>query len=145
MPVPPPSTLEVSASWITPHMLEFCYTAWNMTAFGSDLGYDGAPFCWDTECCAIIRAEINALMFQIYDIDRPDVDYILDTFPIIRKQNVKQWGEHRTKRLILERYDAMTEADNNGQPYQTILDPSPAHPSIAHDISTRPTWYRPAS
>ena len=143
MPVPSPDTLEESTGWITPHMLELCYTAWDMAAFASDLGYDGPPFRWDTERRAVIRAEIDALMFQIYDIDRPDVDYILDTFPIIRKQDVKQWDEYLTKRLILERYDAMTEANNNGQPYQTILDPPPAHPSVAHDISTRPGWYHP--
>ena len=37
------------------------------------------------------------------------------------------FGEFRTKRLILERYDAMAEAIRTGVPYQTILDPPPGH------------------
>ena len=69
------------------------------------------------------------------------MEYILDTFERVGKNDVKKWGEHRTKRLILGRYDAMVEADRSGQPYQTILDPPPADPSVAHDWSTRPDWY----
>ena len=65
LPVLPPSTLEASASWITPHMLELSYTAWDMAGFGSDLGYDGTPFRWDEERRALIRAEIDALMFRL--------------------------------------------------------------------------------
>ena len=80
-------------------------------------------------------------MFRLYGIDRPDVNYILDTFERIGKNDVKQWGEYRTKRLILERYDTMVETDRSGQPYQTVLDPPPADPSVAHDWSTRPDWY----
>ena len=141
LPVLPPSTLEASASWITPHMLELSYTAWDMAGFGSDLGYDGPPFRWDKERRALIRAEIDALMFRLYELGRSDVEYILDTFERVGKNDVKKWGEHRTKRLILGRYDAMVEADRSGQPYQTILDPPPADPSVAHDWSTRPDWY----
>ena len=48
--------------------------------------------------------------------------------------------EYRTKRLILERYDAMAEAEAAGEEYQSILDPPPADPSLAHDPSTRPDW-----
>ena len=141
MPVPPPTAVEEAADWITPHMLELSYTAWDMAAFGSDLGWHGPPFGWDEERRALIRAEIDALMFHLYGIGRSDVEYILDTFERIGKDDIKQWGEHRTKRLILERYDAMVEADRDGQPYQTVLDPPPADPSVAHDWSTRPDWY----
>jgi hypothetical protein len=35
-------------------------------------------------------------------------------------------GEFRTKRLVLEIYDAMADAARTGQPYQTILDLHPA-------------------
>ena len=114
-----------------------------MAAFGSDLGWHGPPFRWDEERRALIRAEIDALMFHLYGIGRSDVEYILDTFERIGKDDIKQWGEYRTKRLILERYDAMAEADRNGQPYQTMLDPPPADPSVAHDWSTQPDWTNP--
>jgi len=41
-------------------------------------------------------------------------------------------GECLVKRIILECYDAVAEAMKTGRPYQTILDPPPADPRIAH-------------
>ncbi len=41
-------------------------------------------------------------------------------------------GDYRTKRVILGIYDKMKEAMETGKPYQTILDPPPADPSVAH-------------
>ena len=40
--------------------------------------------------------------------------------------------EYRTKRVILEIYDAMAEATRTGAPYATRLDPPPADPRVAH-------------
>jgi superfamily I DNA/RNA helicase len=57
---------------------------------------------------------------------------ILDTFPIVRKNDEKAHGEYRTKRLILEVYDALAEATRTGRPYATRLDPPPADPRVAH-------------
>ena len=62
----------------------------------------------------------------MYGINREDVDYIMETFPIVKRKDAKKYGEYRTKRVILECYDAMAEAIKTGRPYQTILDPPPA-------------------
>lgn len=37
--------------------------------------------------------------------DEPD--YILDTFPIVRRKDKERWGEYRTKRLVLEQYEML--------------------------------------
>lgn len=37
-----------------------------------------------------------------------------------------------SKRVILEIYDAMTKAIRTGQPYQTLLEPPPANPTVTH-------------
>src|ERR1700757_1611311 len=58
--------------------------------------------------------------------------YIMDSFPIIQRKEERQVGEYRTKRVILEIYDAMAEAERSGVPYQTRLDPPPADPRVAH-------------
>jgi hypothetical protein len=49
-----------------------------------------------------------------YSIKRDDVDYIMETFPIMKRKEEKQYGEYRTKRVILEIYDEMKRADNAG-------------------------------
>jgi hypothetical protein len=43
-----------------------------------------------------------------------------------------KFGEYRTKRVILEIFDAMQRAIDTGEPYQTLLDPPPADPRVAH-------------
>jgi len=53
------------------------------------------------------------------------VDYIMGTFPIVRRKDEKKYGEYRTKRVILEIYDEMQKAIKTGEPYQTRLDPPP--------------------
>ena len=65
-----------------------------------------------------------------YGLSREDVDYMLDTFPIVRRKDEQPFGEYRTKRVILEIYDAMAEAERTGVPYQTRLDPPPADPRV---------------
>ena len=71
----------------------------------------GSPFRWIPERRELIRAELDAAFFHLYGLDRDDVDYIMDTFPIVRRKDEAAHGEYRTKRLILERYDAMAEAE----------------------------------
>lgn len=51
----------------------------------------------------------------------------MDSFRAIRERDEKMHGEFRTKRIILEIYDAMHKAIATGEPYRTLLDPSPGH------------------
>jgi len=77
-------------------------------------------------------AEFSALK-QAFPTPRHAVDHILDTFPIVkRKDEEKYHGDYRTKRVILEIYDAMQEAMRSGVPYQTRLHPPPADPACCH-------------
>ena len=63
---------------------------------------------------------------------RDAVDYIMDTFPILRRKNENRYGEYRTKRVILDMYDAMQVAAATGEPYRTVLDPPPADRTCCH-------------
>ena len=104
-----------------------------MEAFADDLGDDGPPFKWDEERRALLRAELDAAYFHLYGIEAGDADYILDTFPIVKRKDEQRYGEYRTKRLILEIYDAMAKAIKTGEPYQTILDPPPGQGPAIHN------------
>ena len=81
---------------------------------------------------AKIRCELDAAFFHLYGLSRNDTDYVMDTFPIVRKNDEKAHGEFRTKRVILEIYDAMALAAHSAMQYQTRLDPPPADPLVAH-------------
>jgi len=63
---------------------------------------------------------------------RDALDYIMETFPIVKRKDEEKHGEYRTKRVILEIYDEMAEAMRTGTAYQTRLDPPPADPRCSH-------------
>jgi N-6 DNA Methylase len=123
--------------WIMPRILELTYTARDLKAFAEDCGYDGEPFRWDDERRFLLRCELDAAYFHLYGIEREDVDYILETFPIVKRKDEQARGEYRTKRIILEIYDAMRRAIESGEPYQTRLNPPPADLSVAHPPQVR--------
>ena len=76
--------------------------------------------------------EFSALK-QAFPTTRHAVDHILDTFPIVKRKDAEKYdGDYRTKRVILEIYDAMQEAMRSGVPYQTRLHPPPADPACCH-------------
>jgi hypothetical protein len=109
--------------WIVDRVDELVYTAWDLQPFALDVGDDGAPFVWDDERRALLRAELDAAYFHLYGLERDEVEHVLSTFPIVRRKDEAKYGEYRTARLILEIYDAM--ATSTGIPYQTMLDPPP--------------------
>lgn len=113
-------------------VIELTYTAWDLQPFAQDCGYHGPPFRWDEERRFLLRCELDAAYFHLYGIARDDVDYIMDTFPIVKRRDEAAHGEYRTKRVILEIYDDMAEAQRTGQPYQTRLNPPPADLRVAH-------------
>ena len=96
-----------------------------MEPFARDLGDDGPPFRWDEDRRFLMRAELDAAFFHLYGIDRDDVDYIMETFPIVKRKDIAAHGTYRTKEAILKIYDAMAAATSAGVPYQSELTPLP--------------------
>jgi hypothetical protein len=110
--------------WMLPRVLELTYTAWDLEPFARDVGDQGPPYRWDPARRSVLRAELDAAFFHLYRIARDDVEYILDTFPIVKKEDEKAHGEYRTQRLILECYDALARAAASGTPYVSPLGPA---------------------
>ncbi|WP_416978769.1 Eco57I restriction-modification methylase domain-containing protein [Streptomyces sp. T028] len=126
--------LALHAQSLTPRILELTYTANDMRPFARDLGDTGAPFLWDPDRRAAIRAELDALFFHLYGITRDDTAYILDTFNVGRDNDIKAHGEYRTKNLILAEYDRMAAAgltletpltEGESGTYRSTLTPPP--------------------
>jgi hypothetical protein len=118
--------------FILSRVLELIYTAWDLEPFARDCGWSGPPFRWDEARRFLLRCELDAAFFNLYGINRDDADYILETFPIVKRKDVDAHGTYRTKDTILRIYDALSEAQRTGTPYQTVLAPAPAHIRVAH-------------
>ena len=136
LPVVPPEAYDepvawldgqAPAGWIRERVAELSYTAWDMQPFARDLGDDGPPFRWDEQRRAVIRAELDAAYFHLYGLDRGEAEYVMDSFDALRRREQRELGQFRSKRLILDRYDALAAAARSGVAYRTSLNPPPGH------------------
>ena len=93
------------------HVLRLTYTAHDMAPFARDLGYDGEPFLWDEEERRHLRARLDALYFHLYGLSRDDAEYILDTFPIVRREDEAAFGTYRTRDMTLAYMNALAAGD----------------------------------
>jgi hypothetical protein len=136
LPVPRPENLAPAVrAFVLPRVLELTYTADSLSRLAGALGWADAPFPWDPKRRFLIRCELDAALFHLYGIPRDDVDYIMDTFPIVRRNDERQHGAYRTKRVILEIHDELQRAIDTGKPFFSRLDPPPGDPRAARGPS----------
>lgn len=110
--------------WMLPRILELTYTAWDLRPFALDCGDDGPPFIWDASRRFQLQCELDAAFFHLYQISREDTEYILTTFDVLERAEIRQHGEFRTRRVVLERYDDLASASASGRPYISPLGPA---------------------
>lgn len=120
LPIIPPETYTPKdIEYISSRVLELVYTAWDMQPFAQDMGYQGEPYIWNNQRRAILRAELDAYYAKLYGLTRDELRYILDpadvygadfpseTFRVLKNNEMKQFGEYRTRRLVLAAWDLM--------------------------------------
>ncbi|MEI4492092.1 N-6 DNA methylase [Mameliella alba] len=119
--LPPDFYTEPRLAFITPKVLELTYTSHSLAPFARDLGHDGPPFAWDEDRRAHLRADLDAFYARAYGLTRDELRYILDpadvkgpdypseTFRVLKEKEIRQHGEYRTRRLVLEAWDRMAQ------------------------------------
>lgn len=102
-----------AAEIVRSHVLELTYTAKDMQPFAQDMGYKGKPFIWDEEKRMHLRARLDALYFILYGISREDVEYIMDSFNIVKDKDTEKYGEgnYLTRDLILDYMNALDDGE----------------------------------
>ena len=106
-------------NFLLPRILELIYASALLASFARDLGYDGDPFPYDEDRRAQLRADLDAFYARAYGLTRDELRYILDpsdvkgpdypseTFRVLREKEIRQYGEYRTRRLVLAAWDRM--------------------------------------
>lgn len=107
--------------WIADMSVQLSANDTKLADWAAKCGRNDSPYEWDAQRRGELRCQLDAAFFHLYGIDRDDVDYIMDTFPIVKRKDEAKYGEYRTKRLILEVYDAMRVAENSGNSYKSPL------------------------
>ena len=124
LPVVPPTRyeavhfgLKTAGQIVREAVLELTYTSHDMAPFARDMGHvDEAgkvkqPFTWDEEERRHLRARLDALYFHLYGLTKEDAEYVLDTFPIVRREDKAACGSYRTRDLILAYMNALSAGD----------------------------------
>lgn len=110
---------QTELDFIVPRVLELTYTSHDLAGWAQDLGYTGEPFIFNPERRAILRAELDAYYAKLYGLTRDELRYILDpaevmgddypseTFRVLKNNEMREFGEYRTQRLVLEAWDRL--------------------------------------
>lgn len=108
---------DANLAFIVPRVLELTYTAHDLSGWAQDLGYGGEPFPFAPDRRATLRAELDAYYAKLYGLTRDELRYILDptdimgegypseTFRVLKNKELKEFGEYRTQRLVLEAWN----------------------------------------
>ncbi len=131
-PVLAPSQIPSSMQWqIVKRVAELCYFNHDMDGWASELWEEMSeeqraelpqpsnqqPWVYDPERRAVLQAELDAIFAHLYGLTTEDLRYILDpedvcgkgcineTFRVLKDNELRQYGEYRTKRLVLEAWN----------------------------------------
>jgi hypothetical protein len=76
-----------------------------------------SPYIYNEKRRAVAQAELDAIFAHLYGLTTEELHYILDpedvcgkgcineTFRVLRDNEIRQYGEYRTKRLVLEAWN----------------------------------------
>ena len=132
LPVLTPDQFPSAMQWqIVKRVAELCYFNHDMDGWASELWEEMSeeqrselpqlgnqqPWVYLPERRAILQAELDAIFAHLYGLNTEDLRYILDpedvcgkgcineTFRVLKDNELRQYGEYRTKRLVLEAWN----------------------------------------
>lgn len=134
----PPAQIPSTMQWqIVKRVAELCYFNHDMDGWASELWEEMSeeqrselpqlgnqqPWIYNPERRAILQAELDAIFAHLYGLNTEDLRYILDpedvygkgcineTFRVLKDNELRQYGEYRTKHLVLKAWNKF-EYDN---------------------------------
>ena len=87
----------------------------NLSRLSSNKSLHRPPFVWNEEERRHLRARLDALYFHLYGLIREDAEYVLDTFPIVRREDEAAFDSYRTRDLILAYMNALSAGDTESE------------------------------
>ena len=83
------------------------YTAIDLKPMAEEYGCFDGPFTWNEGERFQLKCELDAIFGHLYGLTRDEFDYVLETFPIVKRRDIEKYGNFRTKETILGLYDGM--------------------------------------
>ena len=113
---------------IAPRVLELTFTAWDLEGFARDLGYEGPPFPWNDRARHRLQSELDAIFAHMYGLECSELEWILDapspssSFPGLKRNELKEFGEYRTQRYVLYAYNQLARGELPNLQGQDVTD-----------------------
>jgi hypothetical protein len=70
-----------------------------------DLGLKGKLNKWSNKLRFQLQCELDAIYAHLYGLEKEEMDYIMETFPVVKRKEISIYGSYRTKETILQLYD----------------------------------------
>ena len=69
-----------------------------------------------------LRALVDAIVaHRVFEIRRHELEYIMETFPIVKESDIARFGDYRTKMLILDAFDGISGSISPDEVLETLL------------------------
>jgi hypothetical protein len=98
------SLSEKLQNFIISNVKNLCRTSNSMETFIT-LPNDNLPTIWNDKERFQLQCELDAIYAHLYGLEKEEMDYILDTFPIVKRKDIAKYGSYRSKETILQLYD----------------------------------------
>jgi hypothetical protein len=89
---------------IKARVLKLTYTSSDLNALGEAFDLT-TPHQWNDKERFHLQCELDAIYAHLYGLEKEEMDYILETFPIVKRKDTAKYGSYRTKETILKMYD----------------------------------------
>ena len=107
--LPPEFYSDDLITYVIKRVIKLQYTSKSLSSFAKDCGFNGEPYEWDEEERKIMIAELDALFFHLYKLNESDIEYVMETFPTIKRNDIEKYGSYKTKILILKYFRNLKE------------------------------------
>jgi len=89
---------------IKSRVLKLTYTSNDLDEFGEAFGLS-VPHQWNDKERFQLQCELDAIYAHLYGLEKEEMAYIMETFPIVKRKDINKYGRYRTKETILQLYD----------------------------------------
>ena len=109
-------------SFILPRLVSLTCNADDMRPFLQEIDPDGDIVVFDEGKRARVQAELDAYYAKLYGLSREELQFVLEpqsvkpgypseTFAVLKRNEVREFGEYKTQRLVLEAWDKLETGD----------------------------------
>lgn len=118
--ISPDAYTDEDVEFIVPRIASLCCNSDDMFEFAKNLGCSISS--WDSNSRCKVQAELDAYYARLYGLSLNELEFILEpesikpgypseTFAVLKRSEIRQFGEYRTQRLVLEAWDKLESGE----------------------------------